>query len=130
MLPKPPTSGLTEEEFLARCRVAYRYGLGRPEIARLMAQWLDAVMRYEHSLFSSGQSQGRDWLDFLNSEDERTSKGRYTLASDPEGYALRQIAAVFSHPCQECAKNLEAWHTRCNQSARISAFGIGELVHL
>jgi hypothetical protein len=112
MLPTEQTTGLTEAEFLARCRVAYRYGLGRPEIARLMASWLDAVMRYEHSLLSNGQTQGRDWLDFLKAEDERTGKGKRTLASDPDGYALQQIAAVFSHPCQECAASLEAWHTR------------------
>ena len=112
MLPTEPTSGLTEEQFIARCRVAYRYGLGRPEIARLMRSWLDALMRYEHSLFSTGQTQGRDWIDFLNWEDERTGKGARTLANDPEGYALQQIAAVFAHPCQECATSLEAWHTR------------------
>lgn len=112
MLPKMPTSGLSESEFLGRCKVAYRYGLGKPEIARLMRDWLDAVMRYEHSLFSSGQTQGRDWLDFLKAEDERTGKGQHTLAGDADGYALQQIAAVFSHPCQKCATSLEAWHTR------------------
>ena len=103
---------LTEEQFLDRCRIAYRYGLGRPEIARLLRNQLDALMRYEHSLFSYGQTQGRDWLNFLNAEDERTEHGRYTLAGDEDGYALQKIAAVFSHPCQECATNPEAWHTR------------------
>lgn len=112
MLPRVPTSGLSEDDFIARCRVTYRYGLGRPEIARLMRDWLDAVMRYEHSLFSTGQTQGRDWLDFLKAEDERTGKGQHTLANDAEGYALQQIAAVFSHPCQKCATSMEAWHTR------------------
>ena len=112
MLPREQDAGLTEEEFLARCRVAYRYGLGRPEVARLLARWVDAVMRYEHSLFSTGQTQGRDWLNFLNEEDERTDRGRNTLAGDADGYALQQIAAVFSHPCQECAASQEAWHTR------------------
>lgn len=110
---------LTEDEFLARCRIAYRYGLGRPHIASLMQSWLDAVMRYEHSMFSSGQTQGRDWLDFIVMEDARTSRGMYTLANDKDGYALQQIAAVFSHPCQECATSKDAWHTRpgfCNHT--------------
>ena len=109
---KTPLTVLTEDEFLARCRVAYRYGLGRPEIANLLHRWVDALMRFEHSLFSYGQTQGRDWLDFLNAEDERTERGRYTLTNDADGYALQQITAVFSHPCQECATSAEAWHTR------------------
>lgn len=112
MLPREQTTGLTEDQFIARCRVAYRYGLGRPEVARLMRDWLDAVMRYEHSMLSDGQTQGRDWLDFLKAEDERTGRGQRTLANDPEGYALQQIAAVFAHPCQLCAESLGSWHTR------------------
>jgi hypothetical protein len=104
--------GLTEAEFLERCRVAYRYGLGRPEISRLLERWVDAVMRMEHSLFSHGQSQGRSWLEFLKREDERTERGEKTLANDKDGYALQQIAAVFSHPCQICATSPDAWHTR------------------
>ena len=101
----------TEEEFIARCRTIYRMGNARPDLFILMQRWLDAVMRYEHTMFSYGQSQGRSWLDFLDIERGRVDPNR-TLAGDVDGYALQQIAAVFAHHCQKCAEDPQAWHTR------------------
>ena len=71
----------TEDEFVARCRTIYRMGNARPDLFILMQRWLDAVMRYEHTMFSYGQSQGRSWLDFLDVERERVAPSR-TLATD------------------------------------------------
>ena len=104
---------MTKEQFLARCETIHKLGLARPELFVLMRQWLDALMRYEHTMFSHGQSQGRDWIRFLNDENERIEKnGGRTLAGDKDGYALQEIAAILCHPCQRCAENINAWHTR------------------
>ena len=46
------------------------------------------------------------------SEFERTNEGLSTLASDRQGYALQQFAAILAHPCQKCAEDVNAWHTR------------------
>jgi len=78
----------TEEEFIARCRTIYKMGNARPDLFALMQRWLDAVMRYEHTMFSYGQSQGRSWLDFLDVERERVAPSR-TLATDRKP-ALKQ----------------------------------------
>jgi len=102
---------MTETEFLARCSTIWRKGHARPELFALMRDWLDFVMRLEHTLLSTGQSQGEHVLDFLVRERERLSDGR-TLAGDADGYALQEIAAILSHPCQICASQVEAWHTR------------------
>ena len=102
----------TREQWLARCATVFDSGLARPKHMRLMREWLDALMRYEHTMFSDGQGQGKDWLRFLQSEFERTDQGRYTLANDADGYALQQIAAILCHPCQLCAEDRQAWHTR------------------
>lgn len=103
---------MTKADFLKRCETVYDSGLATPSLMRLLCDWLDALMRYEHTQFSCGQSQGRDWLDFLNREFERTGQGRSTLAGDAEGYALQRFAAILWHPCQKCAEDKEAWHTR------------------
>ena len=102
----------TREEWLARCATVFDAGLAQPAHMRLMRDWLDALMRYEHTQFSDGQGQGKDWLRFLQHEFERTEQGRRTLANDRDGYALQQIAAILCHPCQRCAEDKGAWHTR------------------
>ena len=103
---------MTHDEFMARCETIWAKGHAKPELFRLMRDWLDALMRYEHTQFSHGQSQGKDWLEFLNIEFDRTERGRNTLANDRDGYALQEIAAILSHPCQKCAEDKNAWHTR------------------
>lgn len=104
---------MTKDEYMQRCETVWAKGLARPELFGLLRDWLDAVMRYEHSLFSiGGQTQGRDWLEFLNAEMRRTDDGRRTLANDADGYALQELAAILCHPCQRCAASPNAWHTR------------------
>ena len=103
---------MTHDEFMARCETLWQMGNARPELFRLLRDWLDALMRYEHTQFSYGQSQGKYWLEFLNAEFKRTEYGARTLAADADGYALQEIAAVLSHPCQQCAEDHQAWHTR------------------
>lgn len=104
---------MTKDEYMKRCETIWNTGNARPELFRLLRDWLDAVMRYEHSLFSmDGQTQGRYWLAFLNSEFVRTNDGARTLANDADGYALQEFAAVLCHPCQQCAESKDAWHTR------------------
>ena len=51
---KRKTEALTRDEWLARCATVYECGLARPELMRLMRDWLDALMRYEHTQFSYG----------------------------------------------------------------------------
>ena len=105
-------SNISKEQFLARCATVYDMGLAKPELMRLMRDWLDAVMRYEHTLFSHGQSQGQDWFRFLQAEFKRTNEGNRTLANDTDGYDLQRIVAILAHPCQQCAEDVNAWHTR------------------
>lgn len=112
---------MTKTEFLARCETIYDMGLAKPHLFHLMRDWLDAVMRYEHTMFSHGQSQGNDWMRFNESEFKRTERGNRTLANDTDGYHLQEIAAVLAHPCQLCAEDKDAWHTRsafCNHKGK------------
>jgi hypothetical protein len=111
---------MTEEEFLNRCKTIYRNGHARPEVFVLMERWLDFVMRFEHTLFSHGQGQGPTVWSFLDMERERLHRvgsergtaAAMTLANDPLGYELQQVAAILSHHCQKCAEDPRAWHTR------------------
>lgn len=104
---------MNKQEFLRRCETVWDKGVDRG-IFSLMLSWLDFVLRYEHTMFSPGQGQGEILWTFLESERERigapyTSK---TLANDKEGYKLQEIASILAHPCQQCAEDLQAWHTR------------------
>ena len=49
---KRKTEALTREQWLSRCNTVYECGLAQPELMRLMRDWLDALMRYEHTHFS------------------------------------------------------------------------------
>lgn len=98
---------LTEKQFLARCKTAWKMGLCTPDRLALLERWLDAVMRLEGG-------QLHYVAEFLSDESKRTQhfwSGR-TLANDANGYALIQLAAVLNHPCQKCGEDIEAWHTR------------------
>ena len=111
---------LTKEEFLARCANAYDSGLITKDLMHLMEDWLDAMMRLEHSLFTTGQSQFHYVWDFLTNERARLFGERdaycaaeaKTLAADTDGYKLIQLAAILAHACQECATDPNAWWTR------------------
>lgn len=103
---------MTKEQFLKRAETIFACGLATEKSFRLLRAWLDALMRYEHTLFGQGQTQGRDWFDFLKAEFERTNEGRNTLANDSDGYDLQEMAAILCHPCQLCAESADAWHTR------------------
>ena len=101
---------ITKEEFLARCSNAYDAGLIDMNRLTLMAQWLDVMMRLEHSWLSNGQTQMRYVLDFMDME--RTRLGGRSLANDTEGYSLIQLGAILGHHCQKCATDKDAWWTR------------------
>jgi len=105
---------MTHDEFIARCETIWTIGLGTDrKLFVMMANWLDFVMRFEHTWFSHGQGQGPTCIDFLEGEHDRIGRnGVKTLAADVEGYNLQKLAAVLCHPCQICAEDPEAWHTR------------------
>ena len=90
----------------------------------MLSDWTNAMLRLEHSLFTiGGQSQLRHIWDFLTREKARVAKiSNMTLASDAAGYKLVELAAIFSHPCQECAISPNAWWTRsgwCNHKKEV-----------
>jgi hypothetical protein len=115
----------TKEEFLKRCSAAWdagyvnRWGLVRARNA------LDLVMRLKASYervnrIGSGNdvigeigvsgAQG-DWaIDALLNEVNTESKKK--LAGDTEAYNSIQLLACLAHPCQICAEDKDAWHTR------------------
>ena len=98
---------MTKDEFLARCGTAWDAGLCTPDRLRLMDRWLDFVMRFEAGQMSYV-------VDFIAMEARRCERftGHKTLANDEDGYALIRLAAILTHPCQECATNPKAWWTR------------------
>lgn len=103
---------MTKKEFLERMANAYDMGLINDKSIAIVYRWLDAVMRLEGGQFNY-------WVDFLEAEKFRTENfaGHKILANDKEGYQAIQLSAILKHPCQKCAVDPQAWHTRfafCN----------------
>ena len=84
----------------------------------ILYRWIDAIMRLEGG-------QIHYWVDFLEAEKSRTLNfaGYKTLANDKEGYEAVHFTAILQHPCQKCAIDPEAWHTRfafCNHKDELN----------
>ncbi len=98
-----------KDELLARVATAYDLGLLTTPRLGLLREWLDFVMRLEGG-------QMTYVVDFLQAERERNGTSPNMaiskLAGDVDGYALIQLAAILTHPCQKCATDPSAWHTR------------------
>lgn len=105
---------LTKEKWLARCANAFDMGLVTRERMHLLDMWVDTALRA--GAVACGVRQQCEYLvDFMEAERRRLSDGAafpHTLASDVDGYSLVRLAAIFSHPCQKCAEDRNAWHTR------------------
>ena len=103
---------MNKENFIKRCETLYAMGLADEEVLNLASRWVDAIMRLEGG-------QLHYFTDFLSEEKKRTENfsGRQTLANDNLGYKVINLIAVLNHPCQKCAEDKNAWHTRtafCN----------------
>lgn len=101
---------MTKQDFIKRCEVAWQHAT--PEALSYIAQVVDAIMRLEGGQVSY-------WHEFMHSEYLRTQKfaDYHTLANDSLAYQAVQFMAVLNHPCQKCAEDINAWHTRpafCN----------------
>lgn len=98
---------MTEEDFLKRCKTIHKMGLATEENFRHLERIYDAVMRFEGG-------QVHYFMETMQDEFERTERFRSdkVLANDRLGYDLIKFLAVLVHPCQKCAEDPKAWHTR------------------
>lgn len=104
---------MTKQEFLRRCETVWGKGID-DEIFSLLLRWVDFVLRFDHTMFGNGQTQGDKICDFIEMERQRLGApfSCNTLAGDKAGYKLVDIVSVLAHPCQKCAEDANAWHTR------------------
>ena len=104
---------MTKQEFIKRCGNAYDMGL--IDCLWLMRDWCDAMLRLEgnqaHAFFSQ-----------IEKDRSRTNDFSRTLANDHQGYKIIQLTSLLAHPCQTCAEDPGAWHTRtafCEHKKRV-----------
>lgn len=96
---------LTRSEFLARCSNAYDTGHAAPQNLEILARWVEIVARLQTGQLGMA-------LDHLREEEQRTGGFGVSGANDTEGYRVVELAAILTHPCQECAVSPDAWWTR------------------
>jgi hypothetical protein len=98
---------MTKQEFLDRCATAYDMGLCSDKIIRHISKAYDALHRLEGDQFHY-------FVDYLVDERQRTDhfSNHKQLANDQLGYDGIRLLAIFTHHCQICATDKDAWHTR------------------
>jgi hypothetical protein len=98
---------ITQTPFVARLITATKMGLFRPTVLAVLKRWADAMMRLEGGQLGT-------FLQHLTIEAERLSNFSVyrTLGNDPDGYDALRLLALLTHPCQQCATDPDAWHTR------------------
>ena len=86
---------------------AYDMGLCSFKILEHAEDVCDAVMRLQGGQYNY-------WVDFVEAENKRTRnfQNQYQLANDTLFYNVIQLMAIMTHPCQKCAEDPKAWHTR------------------
>jgi hypothetical protein len=115
---------LTKEEFLRRCAIAYDIGYFDCWSLLRARNTLDLVMRLKASFVAITKSgYGNDVEVYLKLagyhaglaksliEDEVAITPRI-LANDTEAYQAIELFSLLAHPCQICAEDKDAWHTR------------------
>lgn len=100
---------MTKDQWLKRCETVWAKGLVTPDRLSLLGRWLEIVARFEHG-------DTLRVVELLAEERRRKRpdgvKAFGQMEQDPDGYALLDLAAVLGHPCQDCAEDPGAWHTR------------------
>jgi hypothetical protein len=108
---------LTKEEFLKRCETIWDNGLVKRDVFKLLRQASEAFTRlryvYKHhpDFFNLIQVeyQGDIAISELISDETDSMFGE--LAGDM-AYDTVKLASILGHPCQKCAEDKNAWHTR------------------
>lgn len=113
---------MTKEQFLKRCETIYDKGYFKNRnISSMLRHSADTFMRLR-SVYANNPAmfeeinkghQGNIACDAL----EYNLDTKRTLANDNDLYEALNIACILDHPCQFCAEDPEAWHTRygfCN----------------
>lgn len=106
------TKQLPLKDVIKRIETAHKLGLCTPEIFHHTEKVYDATFRLEGG-------QLHYFADFLEDEKQRTNwfSNMKSLANDELGYSCIRLLAILTHPCQLCAEDKDAWHTRsglCN----------------
>lgn len=99
---------MTKEKFLKRCETAWDAGYINKESIKMLRLAVEYTSRL--------QWWQADIAEEAMSEIQEESKWRQ-LATFSELYKCVQLAYLLCHPCDECAENPNAWHTRwwfCN----------------
>lgn len=96
-----------KRDFLKRCETIYDMGLADQDNFKHIEKIFDGLMRLVGH-------QPEYFYKMLESEYKRTDafSNRYLLANDKLGMNCINLLAVLTHPCQKCAEDKDAWHTR------------------
>lgn len=107
---------MTEEQFIKRCKLIYNKGFMRDrDVSISIREATDCFsrLRYvyakhpEYFSLIKNDYQGNIAMDDLG----KNLDERYLLASD-NTYKAVEFACILDHPCQECAEDKDALHTR------------------
>lgn len=119
---------MTKEQFLKRCETIYDMGYFKNRnISSMLRNAADTYLRLRSSyakdphLFDEIKKdhQGSISCDALECYLDKSRN----LANDANVYHALNVSCILDHPCQQCAEDKHAWHTRysfCDHSKAVS----------
>lgn len=113
---------MTRKEWLARCSTAYDIGLANDRTLLGLCAASDTYLRLTHVTVLKNRGEEDNLQESIAIESLRLEADRVikessesfirTLANDPKLYSGVTLAALLRHPCQKCATDPRACHTR------------------
>lgn len=94
---------MTKQEFLDRCSTAWDAGYISEDVL--------VTIRNFHEITAREYGNQYDISKFIR-EYEEQRMGDRSLASDSVAYKGTRFLYLLTHPCQLCATDKSAWHTR------------------
>ena len=119
---------MTKQELLKRCETIYDMGLMNDGALTSLERGVELLMRITDvaargtvTISADAPPQCDNQIEYardiiaMEAARVRAAAGKgalLTLASDQPGYDAVRLAVVLTHPCQTCAEDARAFHTR------------------
>lgn len=120
---------MTKKEWMKRAETIFEMGLIKSDLLSLLRSALEAFVRLR-SVYANHpemfdeikkEYQGEIAINELTQYDTLHYLDKKKVLANDRAYNALRITAVIDHPCQKCAEDKNAWHTRygfCNHKRR------------
>lgn len=115
---------MNKEQFLKRCETIWNSGLVNEELFSMLRSSTEVYGRLRHVYkYAPERFKEIEGHEYNNSSENIQGEiairelighqdGLFGQLAGDKAYQLTQMASILAHPCQKCAEDKNAWHTR------------------